>query len=167
MSQTSDRPAGLGADTVSPGGSEYLTLTLGDEEYAIDILKVQEIREYEAATRLAHAPEFLKGVINLRGTIVPLVDMRIKFNLGRADYTDSTVVIILTIADRVVGIVVDGVSDVVTLSGEQVRPPPEFAGPFETRYIKGIGMVDARMLILVDIEQLMLGSDMGIFETTH
>lgn len=141
---------------------EYLTFTLGPEEYAIDILKVQEIRGYENPTTIANAPEFLKGVINLRGTIVPIVDMRIKFNVGKVEYTLFTVVIILNIGGRVVGIVVDSVSDVTMLRSDQIRPAPEFAATVDTKYINGLGTLDERMLIVVDIEKLMLSSDMAL-----
>ena len=144
---------------------EYLTFTLGPEEYAIDILKVQEIRGYEPPTTIANAPSFLKGVINLRGTIVPIVDMRIKFHLGNAEYDQFTVVIILNVANRVVGMVVDGVSDVITLTPEQIRPAPEFGSAIDTQYVMGLGTVDDRMLILVDIEKLLSSSDMELFET--
>ena len=142
--------------------NEYLTFTLGDEEYGVDILKVQEIRGYEAVTKIANAPAFIKGVANLRGTIVPIVDMRIKFNLGEPVYDQFTVVIILNIAGRVVGMVVDSVSDVIALSAEQVRPAPDFSSSFDTRYITGLGTVDERMLILVDIERLMSAEDMAL-----
>ena len=144
--------------------NEYLTFTLGDEEYGVDILKVQEIRGHEAVTRIANAPAFIKGVANLRGTIVPIVDMRIKFNLGEPVYDQFTVVIILNIAGRVVGMVVDSVSDVIALSAEQVRPAPDFSSSFDTRYITGLGTVDERMLILVDIERLMSAEDMALME---
>ena len=107
------------------GSQEFLVFSLGDEEYAIDILKVQEIRGYENVTRIANAPDFIKGVANLRGVIVPIVDLRIKFRLERADYDDQTVVIVVNIADRVVGIVVDRVSDVMTLTAEQRKPAPD------------------------------------------
>ncbi len=143
---------------------EYLTYTLGPEEYAIDILKVQEIRGYEAPTTIANAPAFLKGVINLRGTIVPIVDLRIKFNVGTADYTPFTVVIILNIGSRVVGIVVDSVSDVTMLRQEQIRPAPEFAATVDTKYINGLCTLDERMLIVVDIERLMLSSEMALVD---
>jgi purine-binding chemotaxis protein CheW len=143
---------------------EYLTFTLGPEEYAIDILKVQEIRGYEAPTTIANAPAFLKGVINLRGTIVPIVDLRIKFNVGAAEYTPFTVVIILNVANRVVGIVVDSVSDVTTLRSDQIRPAPEFAATVDTRYIVGLGTLGERMLIVVDIERLMLSSEMALVD---
>ena len=143
---------------------EYLTFTLGPEEYAIDILKVQEIRGYENPTTIANAPAFLKGVINLRGTIVPIVDMRIKFNVGKADYTPFTVVIILNIAGRVVGIVVDSVSDVTMLRADQIRPAPEFAATVDTKYINGLGTLGERMLIVVDIEKLMISSEMALVD---
>lgn len=146
---------------------EFLTFTLGKEEYGIEILKVQEIRSYEVVTTVANAPEFIKGVVNLRGTIVPIVDMRIKFNLGEVDYTQFTVVIILNVAGRVVGMVVDSVSDVISLTSSQIRPPPNFSSTFDVRYITGLGTVDQRMLILVDIEKLMTGSDMGLMDSLH
>ncbi|MBI4292050.1 MAG: chemotaxis protein CheW [Betaproteobacteria bacterium] len=146
---------------------EFLTFTLGTEEYGIEILKVQEIRSYEQVTKIANAPEFIKGVVNLRGTIVPIVDMRIKFNLGAADYTQFTVVIILNVAGRVVGMVVDSVSDVIALMSEQIRPAPDFSSSFDVKYITGLGTVDQRMLILVDIEKLMSGSDMALVDVVH
>ena len=141
---------------------EYLTFTLGPEEYAIDILKVQEIRGYENPTTIANSPSFIKGVINLRGTIVPIVDMRIKFNVGKVEYTPFTVVIILNIGGRVVGIVVDSVSDVTMLRSDQIRPAPEFAATVDTKYINGLGTLGERMLIVVDIEKLMLSSEMAL-----
>ncbi len=143
---------------------EFLTFTLGPEEYAIDILKVQEIRGYEQPTTIANAPAFIKGVINLRGIIVPIVDMRIKFGVGEADYTPFTVVIILSISGRVVGIVVDGVSDVTSLRQDQIRPAPEFAASVDTRYIKGLGTLAERMLIIVDIENLMISAEMALVD---
>jgi len=143
---------------------EYLTFTLGPEEYAIDILKVQEIRGYEQPTTIANAPNFIKGVINLRGTIVPIVDLRIKFGVGKAEYTPFTVVIILSMSGRVVGIVVDGVSDVTSLRSDQVHPAPEFASTVDTRFINGLGTRGERMLIVVDIEKLMLSGEMALVD---
>lgn len=143
---------------------ELLTFTLGKEEYGIDILKVQEIRGYDAVTTIANSPEFIKGVINLRGIIVPIVDMRIKFNLGNVTYNELTVVIILNVANRVIGIVVDGVSDVITLTAEQLKPSPEFSATLDTQYITGLGTVDERMIIVVDIERLMTSRDMELVE---
>ncbi|QJQ07597.1 chemotaxis protein CheW [Undibacterium piscinae] len=143
---------------------EFLAFTLGQEEYGIDILKVQEIRGYEAVTRIANAPEFLKGVINLRGIIVPIVDMRIKFNLGTPTYDQFTVVIILNIEGRIVGMVVDSVSDVMTLLPEQVRPAPEMGTTFSGDFLIGLGTLEERMLILVDIVKLMSSSEMGLVD---
>ena len=155
------------ASGVPATGNEFLTFTLGKEEYGIDILKVQEIRGYDAVTHIANAPEFIKGVINLRGIIVPIVDMRIKFNLGNVEYNQFTVVIILNIAKRVVGMVVDGVSDVTTLKPEEIKPAPEFGTGLDTQYLLGLGTVDERMLILVDIERLMGSRDMELIEATQ
>ncbi|RIX41186.1 MAG: chemotaxis protein CheW [Rhodocyclales bacterium GT-UBC] len=145
--------------------SEYLTFTLGSEEYAIDILKVQEIRGYEVPTLIANAPAFIKGVINLRGIIVPIVDLRIKFNLGKIEYTPFTVVVILNIAGRVIGVVVDSVSDVISLTGAQVRQAPDFSGSFDTKYILGLATVDGRMMIVTDIERLMTSADMELIDS--
>jgi len=146
------------------GGHEFLTFTLGSEEYGIDILKVQEIRGYEQVTKIANTPEFIKGVVNLRGTIVPIVDLRIKFNLGSVEYNQFTVVIILNVKGRVVGIVVDSVSDVIALSNEQIRAAPELSGELESDYITGLGTLAERMLILVDIEKLMTSRDMALVD---
>jgi len=146
---------------------ELLTFTLGSEEYGIDILKVQEIRGYEAVTTIANAPEFIKGVINLRGIIVPIVDMRIKFKLPKVTYDETTVVIILNVSNRVVGMVVDGVSDVTTLKAEEIKAAPEFGASLDTKYLQGLGTADERMIILVDIEKLMSSKDMELIETVE
>ncbi len=151
-----------GIEIVAAGAKEYLTFRLGQEEYGIDILKVQEIRGYEAPTRIAHAPAFIKGVINLRGTIVPIVDMRLRFGCALAEYNSFTVVIILNLRERVVGIVVDSVSDVMELPAEQLRAVPELDSAIDAQCIRGLGSVGDRMLILLDIERLMAGVDMGL-----
>ena len=152
------------SEALAQGGTELLTFTLGDEEYGIDILKVQEIRGYDAVTTIVNAPAFIKGVINLRGVIVPIVDMRIKFNLGTPTYTPFTVVIILNIAHRVMGIVVDGVSDVTTLRDGEIKPAPEFGAAVDTRFLTGLATVEERMIIVVDIEKLMTSQDMELVE---
>ena len=143
---------------------EFLAFTLGKEEYGIHILKVQELRGYEEPTRIANAPEFIKGVVNLRGIIVPIVDMRIKFNLGTPTYDQFTVVIILNVAGRVVGMVVDSVSDVITLAADQVKPAPEMGTALNTDYLIGLGTLEERMLILVDIDRLMSSAEMGLID---
>ena len=142
---------------------EFLTFTLGQEEYGIDILKVQEIRGYEAVTRIANTPAFIKGVINLRGVIVPIIDMRIKFALGEPVYNEFTVAIILNIGKRIIGMVVDTVSDVVSLSEDEIHPAPEF-GAFDTQFLTGLATIGDRMLILIDIERLMTSSEMSLVE---
>jgi purine-binding chemotaxis protein CheW len=143
--------------------NEYLTFTLGQEEYAIDILKVQEIRGYESVTRIANAPGFIKGVVNLRGTIVPIVDLRIKFALAEPVYDEFTVVIVLNIGKRVIGAVVDSVSEVVCLQAGEIHPAPEFA-TLDTKYLSGLATVDGRMLIVLDIERLMTSAEMALVE---
>jgi purine-binding chemotaxis protein CheW len=136
-------------------GHEILVFALGAEAYGIDILKVQEIRGYEKVTQVANAPAHIKGVVNLRGVIVPIVDMRILLNVGRADYTAQTVVIILNLGSRVVGMVVDSVSDVKTLTADQISPAPQMGGSLATQYLTGIGTIDDHLVILMDIEKLM------------
>jgi purine-binding chemotaxis protein CheW len=163
--QLSTTPTTAGqAAAAEAGGREFLTFRLGAEEYAIEILKVQEIRGWETPTAIANTPEFIKGVINLRGTIAPIVDLRLKFRLGQAQYDEFTVVIILSVARRVMGIVVDAVSDVITLLPAQMRPAPEFGAALDTRFITGLGTVGERMLILTDIERLMTSRDMQLIE---
>ena len=149
-------------ETPASQDSEVLSFRLGREEYAISILKVQEIRGYEQPTRMATAPDYLKGVINLRGHIVPIVDMRIKFGLGEPVYDAFTVVIILNIASHVIGMVVDSVSDVVTLSDDQIRPAPEMAATLDGNCLRGLGTIGERMLILLDIDRLMQSDQLGL-----
>jgi purine-binding chemotaxis protein CheW len=146
----------------SSGAREYLTFRLDQEEYGIDILKVQEIRGYERPTRVADAPNFIKGVVNLRGTIVPIVDMRLKFNCSKAEYNSFTVVIILNLRNRIVGIVVDSVSDVMELPPESLKPAPEIDSVIDSGAVIGLGSLGERMLILLDIERLMSAADMGL-----
>jgi purine-binding chemotaxis protein CheW len=143
---------------------EFLTFWLGGEEYGIDILRVQEIRGVDAMTRIANTPSFIRGVIDLRGVIVPIVDMRVKFNFEHADYDQFTVVIILNVLDRIVGMVVDSVSDVVGLTTTQIKSVPQFAAAVGTAYITGIGRIDDRTIILIDIEQLMTSSEMQLVD---
>lgn len=145
-------------------GQEYLVFTLGNEEYGIEILKVQEIRGYDRVTRIANTPDFITGVTNLRGVIVPIIDLRVKFQLSSADINDNTVIIVLNLANRIVGIVVDGVSDVLSLNAEQIKPAPDFSTTLSTKYLLGLGTLNERMLILVDIEKLLNSEEMEIVE---
>jgi len=146
-------------------GQEFLIFTLGDEEYGIDILKVQEIRGYDQVTRIANTPAFIKGVTNLRGVIVPILDLRVKFAQEDVIYNENTVVIVLNFENRVVGIVVDGVSDVLSLTQDQIRPAPEFAVTMSTEYLTGLGSLGDRMLILVDIEKLLSSEEMALVDS--
>ena len=143
---------------------EYLTFRLGSEEYGIDILRVQEIRSYEQPTRLAHSPDFIKGVIDLRGRIVPILDMRVKLQCAEANYTDFTVVIILDIGSTVIGAVVDAVADVVTLSPDVIKPAPQFErqGNVDPSFVTGIASLGDRMLIVMDIEALLSSDEIGL-----
>ena len=148
-------------NTAASDGGEYLSFTLGNEHYGVDILKVQEIRGYDAVTRVPDAPDYIKGVINLRGTIVPVIDLRLKLRLDEARYDAFTVMIVLNVEDRVVGIVVDSVSDVIRLGGDQIRPVPELGATIDRQFLTGIGTLDERMLILLDIETLLDTADLG------
>ena len=143
---------------------EFLTFRLGGEEYGIDILRVQEIRSYEQPTRIANSPAFLKGVVNLRGVIVPIIDLRVKLNCDNADFNDFTVVIVLNIMGRVVGAVVDSVSDVMELSSQAIKPAPSMNAQVDMSFITGIANVGDRMLILMDIQDLMSAADMGLID---
>jgi len=167
------RAAAAGAAGSNPRtsqGGEFLTFRLGAEEYGIDILRVQEIRSYEQPTRIANAPSFIKGVVNLRGVIVPIIDLRLKLGCENAEYNTFTVVVVLNVRGRVVGAVVDSVSDVLELTKEQIKPSPELNSSVDASYITGIGTVkngqgdneSERMLILMDIEGLMSSADMGL-----
>lgn len=159
----------LGRAPMSASPSECLTFRLGAEEYGIDILRVQEIRGYESPTRIANAPPFVKGVLNLRGVIVPIVDLRLKFGLEQAAYDAITVTMVLNVAGRTLGAIVDSVSDVIGLKSDQIKPAPQFNAAVDAGFITGIGAFKQgdleRMLILVDIEQLMSSPDMGLVGT--
>jgi purine-binding chemotaxis protein CheW len=150
------------AEDIVNNATEVLSFRLGSEEYAISILKVQEIRGYDAVTRIANAPDYLKGVVNLRGIIVPVVDMRIKFNVGAVTYDTFTVVIVLNINNHTIGMVVDSVSDVVTLTPDQIKPAPDLGATVSGEYLRGLGTVGDRMLIMLDIDRLLGSEEMGL-----
>jgi purine-binding chemotaxis protein CheW len=155
------------AAAAQTAAAEFLTFRLGAEEYGIDILRVQEIRSYEEPTRIANAPAFIKGVVNLRGVIVPVVDLRIKLNCDKVEYNGFTVVIVLNVHGRVVGAVVDSVSDVLELSQDLIKPAPEMNSVVDTGFVTGIASVGERMLILMDIEALMSSADMGLMDSAQ
>lgn len=153
------------AQSVAASG-QYLTLRLGSEEYAIDILRVQEIRSYEEPTRMVNAPSYIKGVVNLRGVIVPIVDLRMKLNLEKVEYNEFTVVIILNVRGTVIGAVVDSVSDVVTLSAQAIKPAPQFEAAIDARFITGLANVGERMLIVMNMDALMSNAEMGMLSSS-
>lgn len=145
---------------------EFLTFVLGDENYALDIMTVKEIRGYEDVTKIANAPDYIKGVLNLRGDIVPIIDLRIKFKVGSATYDEFTIVIMLMIGDRVVGIVVDEVSDVIKVDEEDIRPPPEFGVAFDSAYLHGLTTIKEQMIILVNIQKLISSDELGLYDSS-
>jgi purine-binding chemotaxis protein CheW len=149
-------------DAVKAISGQYLTLRLGSEDYAIDIMRVQEIRSYEEPTKMANSPGFIKGVVNLRGVIVPIVDLRMKLNIDKVDYNEFTVVIILRVHGTVVGAVVDAVSDVVNLDATMIKDAPQFESVIDARFILGLANVGERMLIVMNMEALLSNAEMGI-----
>jgi purine-binding chemotaxis protein CheW len=151
-------------NSVSTPTREFLAFRLGDEDYAIDILKVQEIRVFDAVTKLPGAPDYIKGVINLRGLIAPVLDLRIKFGFKEAAYNSFTVVIVLLVHERLVAVVADAVVDVVALTEDEVKPPPEFATSVNVEYVIGLATKSDHMLILLDIEKLISSQELGIFD---
>lgn len=157
--------AGGAVASATADAGQYLTLRLGKEEYAIDILRVQEIRSYEEPTRMVNAPVFVKGVINLRGVIVPIVDLRLKLHIDKADYDEFTVVIVLNVHGTVVGAVVDAVSDVITLTAQSINPAPQFETAIDSRFINGLATVGDRMLIVMNMESLLSNAEMGMVAT--
>lgn len=150
--------------SLAPVTREFLAFTLGDEYYALDILQVKEIRGYDAVTKIARAPAFIKGVINLRGEIVPILDLRIKFDIGEARYDAFTIVIVLHVHERYIGVVVDSVSDVLSLGDSDIRPPPDFGVSFDSRYLKGLADNSGQMIVIVDIEKLVSSDEIGLVD---
>jgi purine-binding chemotaxis protein CheW len=143
---------------------EFLTFRLGHEDYAIDILTVQEIRMFESVTKLPGTPDYIKGVINLRGVIAPVIDLRVKFGFDEALYGPFTVLIVLRVRERLAAVVVDAVADVVALSEDEIKPPPELGAAINIEYVMGLGTRADQMLILLDIEKLITSRELGIFE---
>lgn len=153
------------------GAGQYLTFLLAGEEYGLDILKVQEIRGWTQVTRIPHAPPHVQGVLNLRGTIVPIIDLRKRFDIEKVDYTRTTVVIVLSVTDktskRVIGIVVDGVSGVMDVTPEAIKPPPDFGSVVHTEFINGMAAVGKRMVILLDSDRLLTENELAALESVN
>jgi purine-binding chemotaxis protein CheW len=150
--------------------SQYLTFTLGNEEYGVDILRVQEIRGWHQVTRIPNAPGFLLGVLNLRGTIVPIIDMRMRFNLDKVEYNPVTVIIVLSVETangrHVFGVVVDGVSDVLDVAPSEIKPTPEFGTTMDTEFISGLATVGEKMVMLLDIDKLLRNDELTALTDT-
>jgi len=146
---------------------EFLTFTLGNEHYGLEIMKVKEIRGYETVTKIANAPPFVKGVLNLRGDIVPIIDLRLKFNVGDAVYNEFTIVIMLSVGNRIIGVVVDSVSDVIRLTPDEIKPPPEFGVAFDHQFLFGLCQVAEQMIILLNIESLISSKELGLFDSAE
>lgn len=164
LSASAQRSSAVSSNAAG-AASEYLTFRLGHEEYGIDILRVQEIRSYEQPTRMAHAPDFIKGVIDLRGVIVPIIDLRLKLRCSEAEYTAFTVVIILNVSGTVLGAVVDAVADVVALRADAIKSAPHFNGQIDSAFVRGIATVGERMLIVMDIESLLSSAEIGLIQS--
>jgi purine-binding chemotaxis protein CheW len=152
----------IGADT-DPDAEQYLTFILADEEYGVDILRVQEIKGWDSVTPIPNTPAYIKGVINLRGTIVPIVDLRQRFSMAEVEYGPMTVVIVLKIEcddrDRIMGIVVDAVSDVYDVNSEEMKPAPDFGSVVNIEFVKGLATVAEKMIIILDIDHLLSGDE--------
>lgn len=141
-------------DVFSDEENQFVTFMLGDEEYAIEALRVQEITGLPPITKVPYLPSFVKGVINLRGSVIPVIDLRLRFGLAEAEYSKQTCVIVLKLGKKVTGIIVDAVSEVASLPNARMDPPPDFGKSIKTDFLKGIGKLSDRMLILLDAEKI-------------
>ena len=139
---------------------EYLAFTLGHEEYGVDIQKVQELRGYDAVTHIANAPAFIKGVVNLRGTIVPIIELRTKFGMPTIAYTMFTVIVVVVIQEKIMGLVVDAVSDVLNIDKKDIQPPPQFGAKVDVSFLRGIGKSGEKLVALLDMDRLLSDSDL-------
>lgn len=166
---TEVRSRELEAGNADAASSQYLTFSLANEEYGVDILRVQEIKGWTPVTQIPNAPSFLKGVLNLRGTIVPIVDLRMRFNLKEIEYTPTTVVIVLSLLtegrERTFGIVVDAVSDVLNIATADIRPKPDFGTVVDADFINGLATVDEQMVMLLDIDRLLRADELNAIST--
>lgn len=149
-----DQQIGLSSD-----GSQYLTFILGEEHYGVDILRVQEIKGYTAVTRIPNTPPYIKGVLNLRGTIVPIVDLRTKFGMENVDATMCTVIVVVVVRDRVMGIVVDAVSDVLNIAAQDIQPPPNFGARVDTSFIRSMAKSGDKLITLLDIDRVLAAGE--------
>ncbi|MGB0663811.1 MAG: chemotaxis protein CheW [Pontibacterium sp.] len=156
------------AETGLSEGREYLTFLLADEEYAVEILRVEEIRVWSPVTRLPNSPKYVKGVLNLRGAIIPIIDLRTRFGLPTSEYGPTTVVIVVKVMsgekERVMGIVVDAVMETYRILESQVLPPPKVHGQIDTEYLRGLATMDERMIVILDVDHVMNSGELAIVE---
>ncbi|MCX5724291.1 MAG: chemotaxis protein CheW [Nitrospirae bacterium] len=150
----------IGIDT---DGNQFLTFQLGEEFYGVDILRVQEIKGYTTVTKIPNTPDYIKGVLNLRGTIVPIVELRTTFGMPTIDYTMFTVIVVVVVRDRIMGLVVDSVSDVLNISKKDIQAPPEFGSRVDVSVLSGIGKSGDKLISLLDIDRLLI--DPALAET--
>ena len=145
--------------TVKPGSTEtthqFLTFALGAEEYGVEILKIQEIKGFSAITPLPNAPAHVRGVLNLRGTIVPIVDLRKKFGMPEEANTAFTVIVVVRVQGQVMGFIVDAVSDVLTVTGAEIQPTPNLHGQVDTTFLTGLAKAGEKLVILLDIDKVL------------
>lgn len=143
---------------------QFVTFLLAEEEYGVDIMKVQEIIGYQGFTKIPNLPTFIKGVLNLRGTVVPVIDLRTKFYLDEKEYNKFTVIIVLVILGRIMGMIVDAISDVVSLNEDEIEPTPDFGTRVQTKFIKGMGKKGEKFVILLDIDKVMTEADLELID---
>ncbi|MDH5446344.1 MAG: chemotaxis protein CheW [Gammaproteobacteria bacterium] len=156
--------------SVGNDGNQFLTFMLAGEEYGVDILRVQEIKGWDTVTKIPNTPEYIRGVINLRGTIVPIIDLRLRFNLEQLDYGVTTVVIVVKVVsdgekERTMGIVVDAVSDVYNISSDDFKEAPDFGTAVDTDYVKGLSTVNEKMVILLDIDHMCNSAELKVIDS--
>ena len=142
-------------------GTQYLTFTLDQEEYGVEILKVQEIKGYSATTPIPNTPSHIKGVMNLRGTIIPVVDLRTKFSMEAAEYNQFTVIIVVTVGTKVVGLVVDAVSDVLNIPNADLQAPPDFGAQVDITFIKGMTKAGEKLVLVLDLDKVLGGEELA------
>ncbi len=161
----------LDGDSISDedGHEQYLTFMLAGEEYGVDILRVQEIKGWDSATRIPNTPDYVQGVINLRGTIVPIIDLRMRFALEKLEYGPTTVVVVLKVEsgskNRTMGIVVDGVSDVYSVTADELKPTPDFGDDVNAEFVKGLATIDDKMVIMLDIDKLLNSRELSVLDS--
>ena len=156
----------IGSAELDENTEQFLTFILNNEEYGVDILRVQEIKGWDDVTQVPNTPEYIRGVINLRGTIVPIIDLRIRFSMEQLDYGPTTVVIVLKVissdeSSRIMGIVVDGVSDVYNMKKDQIKAAPDFGDGVDSSFVKGLATVEEKMVIILDIDHMLNSNELA------